>query len=102
MIIREKHTGDAGYCVISRRLAQEARLSPGAKTLLIYMLSFPDNWEHTVKALSEGRNETPENIKRHLAELERYGYYHVDFKADVEGHKIPIGQVVSEYPMGRQ
>lgn len=101
MIIREQHNAETGYCIISRRLAQENILSPGAKVLLIYMLSFPDNWEHTVKSLSQGRNEVPENIISYLDELSHYGYYHSNFTADAHGYSIPIGQVISEYPIGR-
>ena len=102
MIIREKHSATTGYCIISRQLAQETILSPGAKTLLIYMLSFPDSWEHTIDSLAKGRNESQEDIVKYLSELAHYGYYHIDFIADLDGNKIPIRQVISEYPIRRK
>lgn len=101
MIIREKHSADNGYCIISRHLAQESVLSAGAKTLLIYMLSFPDNWEHTIPSLCKGRNESAETITKELSELSYYGYYHVNVTTTINGQCIPIGQLICESPMRR-
>ena len=102
MILREKHSADSGYCIISRRLAQETTLPADAKALLIYMLSFPDNWEHTISTLSKGRNDTPENICKQLAELNYYGYYRENIETNINGTKILIGLLISEYPMKKE
>jgi|GEM_PF-1897441 len=62
------------YTMISNEAMRDTRLSFGARGLLVYLLSLPDDWEintaHLIKQSSLGRD----GIKRLLGELEVCGY----------------------------
>lgn len=63
------------YSQISNAMIRDGRLSWEARMVLIFVLSFPDNWEFSFKWLMEqppgfGRDR----LKRHIAELVQYGY----------------------------
>lgn len=72
MIYRVKK--EARFTVIDNQLATDSRLSFGARGLLVYLLSKPDNWEvrleDLVKASPAGRTA----VSRMIHELEEAGY----------------------------
>lgn len=72
-IIRVEKTEN--YSIICNRGIRDARLSWGARGILCYALSRPDNWELTVNDLIGQAPEGRDAVKGMLQELKRFGYF---------------------------
>lgn len=66
---REKH-----FLVVDNALLRDARLSFRARGLLVFLLSYPDNWTTDGAALAEHSREGRDALRTALGELETAGY----------------------------
>lgn len=72
MIYRVKK--EARFTVIDNQLATDSRLSFGARGLLVYLLSKPDNWEVRMSDLINASPAGRTAVTRMVKELEDAGY----------------------------
>ena len=72
--LRQAHKKN--YVMLTNELAQNHKITLGAKGMMLYLLSLPDDWEvhinHLAKVMIEGR----EAISTILKELKKFGYIH--------------------------
>jgi hypothetical protein len=64
------------YSVISNTASDDARLSFGARGVMTYLLTKPDNWEVRSSDLIEVSPHGRDAIRAMLRELEKFGYLH--------------------------
>ena len=62
------------YTVMSNHHLRNSELSLKAKGLLSQILSLPENWDYTLKGLSQINRESVDAIRSAIGELERAGY----------------------------
>ena len=72
MIHRSEH--DDNYTILSNDILKDSRLSDGAKLLLIFMLSLPDDWDFNIRGLSNCLNLSMSSVNNRVVELEKAGY----------------------------
>lgn len=70
-ILRPKNRN---YITMSNFHLRDDRLSMEAKGLMSVILSFPDNWNNSIKEIEEICKENKLFIESTLKELEKYGY----------------------------
>ncbi len=63
-----------GYSVINNVTLRDNELSLSARGLLVYMLSFKDNWDFRAEQLTQELPCGRDAVYRLLKELENYGY----------------------------
>lgn len=61
--------------IITNEFLQNKEISLAAKGLLGYMLSLPNNWDFTIKGISDNTNTSEYTITKLLQELEANGYH---------------------------
>lgn len=66
------------FTMIEQITARDETISLRALGLLIYMLSFDDNWKFTIDFLVQHRKEGRDAIRTTLQELVEHGYLKVD------------------------
>jgi hypothetical protein len=70
----ERAKKDKNYSVVSNEPINDARLSWGARGLLVYLLSKPDDWVVRPNDIMRRGPARELKVTRMLAELKRYGY----------------------------
>lgn len=69
------HFGDKGFICVMNDVAQDARLSYGARGLLVAMVSLPDDWAFSAERLAKcSPGEGRDWVRARLRELEAAGY----------------------------
>lgn len=76
MIFRTDKTS-GNFSQITNDLLRDKTLSLTARGLLCFMLSYPDDWDFSIKFLASGTGQKVGTIKSSLAELKQCGYVHV-------------------------
>src|SRR4051812_34581924 len=72
-IIRiSKH--ERAFLTVANATVQDARLSWGARGLLVYLLSLPDDWDIRVSHLTNQGDAGRDAVRRMLRELHALGY----------------------------
>ena len=66
---------DTNYTKVWNGMLQNPEMSLGAKGLLCYMLSLPNDWKFTIAGLATNLKETEKTIIKLLKELEQFGYH---------------------------
>jgi len=94
MIQRDEHKD--GYTVIANSVLTDTRLSFEARGFLAYLLSFPDDWNFTVRNLARSCGCSTDKIVRLSKELKETGYITQKQKNDSKGHFGAIEWEVSE------
>lgn len=78
-IIRSPHAKERPYFCMSRKTAQDNRLSLEARGILSYLLSKPDNWEIMKSDLMTAGNCGRDKINSIIKELIKFGYLVVEY-----------------------
>lgn len=73
-MIRRTPRPTTRYLVLDNRTAQDRTLTYAATGLLVHLLSMPDDWEVSVKALAGASIEGRDKIRNLLNELQAAGY----------------------------
>jgi|SRR6185312_4749949 len=73
-VIRSKHDKENPYSQINKKLIRDNNLSFKARGLLIYLLSFPDDWKIQVSQIAKDNLCGHESIYSGLNELKNLGY----------------------------
>jgi hypothetical protein len=95
---------EARFYTLDKSISEDARLSWGARGLLIFLLGKPDNWEVSVKHLINqtqdaiGKASGRDAVRVILKELEEAGYLKVDIARADGGAFNGMAYTVSEIP----
>ena len=84
------------FTIISNSLIRDKQLSFGAKCVLNLILSFPDNWNITVKGLTAYCKEGRDAVTSAIHELEAAGYIERHTVRDKNGRFRTVGYAVYE------
>lgn len=92
----------AQFTVVSQDSIRDAKLSLKARGLLLYLLSFPDDWEfnikHIISSLPDGRTA----VQSALAELVALGYATLERPRKSDGTMSGTTYLVHESPRNRK
>jgi hypothetical protein len=90
------------YTIIAQASLRDERLSLKARGLHAYLLSFPDDWQfsikHIVSQLPDGRTA----IRSALAELVEYGYADAEHPRKKDGTIAGTRYIIHEAPRDRK
>jgi hypothetical protein len=95
-VLRHEFSRKPFICVMNA-VAQDARLSYGARGLLVHMVSLPEEWNFSSDRLATQRTGR-RAILGYLRELETFGYVRREREQDAEG-KIRTVTRVSDEPV---
>lgn len=84
-IIRTVHDREHPYAQINRATLSDARLSWGARGLLIYLLSKPHNWEVRMSNLQQMSPAGRDAVRALIWELQKYRYLTRTKQQDEQG-----------------
>ena len=87
------------YTVMSNHHLRNPDLSLKAKGLLSQMLSLPENWDYTLKGLSQINREGIDAIREAVRELERAGYVTRTRVRNEKGQLGAADYVIHEFPV---
>ena len=87
------------YTVMSNHHLRNADLSLKSKGLLSQMLSLPEEWDYTLKGLSQINREGIDAIREAIRELERAGYVTRTRVRNEKGHLGAADYVIHEFPV---
>ena len=87
------------YTVMSNHHLRNPDLSLKAKGLLSQMLSLPEEWDYTLKGLSQINREGIDAIREAVRELERAGYVTRTRVRNEKGQLGAADYVIHEFPM---
>lgn len=73
-VIRSKHDKENSYSVISNKLIRNGNVSFKSRGILIYLLSFPDDWKIQVKHICNENNVGEDLVYSALKELKEKGF----------------------------
>lgn len=93
-IIRVNKTKN--YTTISNYHLREKKMSYGAKGLLTYMLSLPNDWKFSMKGLINSGKEGEDAIRSLMNELKQFGYIKVTRSVGNKGNFEYIYDVFEE------
>lgn len=82
---RLKKVYQSRYTVIDNSILQDDRLSFGARGLLVYMWSMPDNWQFYKKVLYKQSTEGRKRVDSYVDELKALGYLVLKNKRQTRG-----------------
>lgn len=94
MIHRDEHREN--YTVISNKVLTDTRLSFETRGFLVYLLTFPDDWNFTVRNLARFLGCSTDKIIRLSKELKENGYIYQSQKCDEKGRFGAIEWEISE------
>ena len=86
------------YTVMSNYHLRDRRLSLKAKGLLSQMLSLPEDWDYTLKGLSQINRESVSAIRTAVWELEQVGYIVRQQNRDAKGKMAEMIYTIYEQP----
>lgn len=86
------------YTVISNEPLDDPRLSWGAKGLLSYMLSKPDDWEFRRGEILKDSSDKEPTLRKLIKELKECGYLKIECHRDAQGHIFEWITYVYERP----
>jgi hypothetical protein len=101
-IFRLKREERPRYTVVSNEPLDDPKLSWGAKGLLTYMLSKPDNWEFKREKIMENSSDKEPTLRRIIKELKQFGYLKIVSHRDQNGHIFEWTTYVFERPNDTQ
>ena len=87
------------YTVMSNHHLRNPNLSLKAKGLLSQMLSLPEEWDYTLKGLSQINREGIDAIREAIRELERAGYVTRTRVRNEKGQLGAADYVIHEFPV---
>ncbi len=87
------------YTVMSNHHLRNAGLSLKSKGLLSQMLSLPEEWDYTLKGLSQINREGIDAIREAIRELERAGYVTRTRVRNEKGQLGAADYVIHEFPV---
>ena len=87
------------YTVMSNHHLRNPNLSLKAKGLLSQMLSLPEEWDYTLKGLSQINKEGIDAIREAVRELERAGYVTRTRVRNEKGQLGAADYVIHEFPV---
>ena len=87
------------YTVMSNHHLRNPNLSLKAKGLLSQMLSLPEEWDYTLKGLSQINREGIDAIREAVRELERAGYVTRTRVRNEKGQLGAADYVIHEFPV---
>ena len=87
------------YTVMSNHHLRNADLSLKSKGLLSQMLSLPEEWDYTLKGLSQINREGIDAIREAIRELERAGYVTRTRVRNEKGQLGAADYVIHEFPV---
>ena len=87
------------YTVMSNHHLRNPDLSLKAKGLLSQMLSLPEEWDYTLKGLSQINREGIDAIREAVRELERAGYVTRTRVRNEKGQLGAADYVIHEFPV---
>lgn len=87
------------YTVMSNHHLRNADLSLKSKGLLSQMLSLPEEWDYTLKGLSQINREGIDAIREAVRELERAGYVTRTRVRNEKGQLGAADYVIHEFPV---
>lgn len=95
---------ESNFYLLDKRISEDARLSWGARGMLIFLLGKPDNWTVSVAALcnetaSSAKHSRRDAVYSMLAELESAGYVVRQQDRRADGSFESIDYVVREDPL---
>ena len=93
-VFRVNKTKD--YTVMSNQHLRNKDLSLKAKGLMSVILSLPDDWDYTLKGLSEICKEGVDSIRAAIVELEKAGYIVRERVRNDKGQLIGVEYVIHE------
>lgn len=88
MSIRRAPRPDAGWFLVRNDVARDARLSPKARGILFYMLSFPDNWRLDHRTIARANDVGRDYVLSALKELRAHGYLVQERRRGDKGHWV--------------
>lgn len=104
MSIRRGPRPETKFYTLDKSISEDARLSWGARGLLIFLLGKPDNWEVSVKHLINqtqdaiGKASGRDAVRVILKELEQAGYLVADIARNEAGGFAGMAYTVNEIP----
>lgn len=75
MAFIRKNTNTNGFTIVSNDIIKDNDLSWKARSILIYLLSLPDNWEVRLEEISKHSIDGYSSFRNGIKELEKYGYF---------------------------
>ncbi len=87
------------YTVMSNHHLRNPDLSLKSKGLLSQMLSLPEEWDYTLKGLSQINREGIDAIREAIRELERAGYVTRTRVRNEKGQLGAADYVIHEFPV---
>lgn len=79
--------GDRGYTKLKNTFLQDARISDETRGLIARLLSYPEDWEVTVKFIVASGKAGRDKVYRMIKEAEKFGYLQPDCQ-DRDGGKF--------------
>lgn len=83
MVHREEH--NEGFTQVDNTVLRNVNLSFEARGFLVYLLSFPDDWNFTVRGLVKQTGVSKSTILRLMNELKAAGYIKLEKHKDKDG-----------------
>ena len=99
-IIRAPHV--TGYTMIINELLLDTELSSAARGLMTFMLGFKNDWQFSVKYLTNILKEGRDSIKKMLGELEKRGYIRREYKRRSDGAFSTMCYTIHEKPINSE
>ena len=90
---------NSDYTVMSNHHLRNRKISLKAKGLLSQMLSLPDEWDYTLRGLTQINREKIDAIREAIKELERSGHIVRTRKRDNEGKLRGTEYIIYEHPV---
>ena len=90
---------DKDFITMGKFHFKEKNMSLKAKGLLSLMLSLPEDWDYSVKGLTNLNKEGLDAIRVILKELEEFGYLHRTKVRDEKGKIIDVEYTIYEKPL---
>ncbi|PDT85825.1 hypothetical protein CO676_02600 [Sinorhizobium sp. BJ1] len=88
----------AHYATIPNHVFEDVRLSMGARWLLGYLLSKPDNWQVQIGDICRKGNCGRDKARSMIRELEQTGYAKREVERDPDGRFKRVGLVIYDEP----
>lgn len=86
------------YVMIDNRPINDRELSFGARGLLAYLLSKPDDWKVQMSDLVNGPDGASK-VRGYLKELQKHGYAKLHRQRDEKGHVLGSEWIIREMPI---
>jgi DNA-binding MarR family transcriptional regulator len=96
MVIKKQNLVEGGFVSIVNEIAQDMTLSVHARSMLMYMLSKPPDFQFTVSGLAKQNGFTDKRTKATIKELVERGYMQSVRLKDGKGRFIKFDYIVTQ------